>query len=143
MSYHLFANLLELINVYFATKIGQGIISLDLMVIECNLSDTSKVKGFYVLKSNLSKNSPIYHVNCMLCDKINIVNKKQIPKRHTDTNFFDVSKILKTGQKSYLFASHYEHHFKSTLLCTNIFSCMNLSVFKYIMILNKHYFHRT
>ena len=48
MSYHGFNNLSDLLNRDMAAKIGWGILSVDLMIIECNCSLPSKVDGEFV-----------------------------------------------------------------------------------------------
>ena len=49
-----------------------------------------------------------------------------------DGNFSDVKRILKNGQKSYSFASHYDQHCKSTTSRTDLCKFMAFKVVKQI-----------
>ena len=52
MSYHIFNDLAELINRDLTAKIGWGILSCDLMQVECNCSHPSNVNGNASTKVN-------------------------------------------------------------------------------------------
>ena len=58
--YHIFNNLDEQINGDPVVKIGRGILSCDIMYINCNYSITSKVNGIFVYKGKLRLNIYIY-----------------------------------------------------------------------------------
>ena len=114
MSYHRFNNLAELLNGDLATKIGRGIFSKDLMDRECNCSLPSKVKGKCVYKGKCRSKCIIYQVECSMCDAIYIGNTQQTFKNILDCHFSNLLRLLKNGQKSDSFATHFEQHFNTT-----------------------------
>ena len=77
MSYHRFNNLAKLLNRDLAEKIGQVILSAELIDIECNCSIPSKVNGECVYKVKLWVKGLIYEVKCSICKTIYISNTKQ------------------------------------------------------------------
>ena len=74
MSYHIFNNVSRLLNGDLVTKIGQGILSRDLMDIECNCSLPSKVNGKLLYKGKCRRKCLIYEVKLSMCDAIYIGN---------------------------------------------------------------------
>ena len=56
MSYHIFNNLAKFLNADLTAKIGQGILSVDLMDGECNFNLPSKVNVDCVYEGKCRKN---------------------------------------------------------------------------------------
>ena len=130
MSYHRFNNLGELLNGYLATKIGQGILSFDLMDKEYNYSLPSKVNGKCVYEGQLWKKCLLHQVKCSAFDAIYIGNNQQKFKKRMDGNFSNLLYLLKSGQKPDSFTAHYGHHFKNTTSNTDLCKCMLFKVVK-------------
>ena len=74
MSYHIFNNVSRFLNGDLAAKIGRGILSRDLMDIECNCSLPSKVNGKLFYKGKRRRKCLIYEVKFSMCDAIYIGN---------------------------------------------------------------------
>ena len=81
ITYHIFYNLAELLNRYLTTKIGQGILSKDLMDRECNFYLPYKVNGKCVYEGKFRSKWLIYEVKCLMCDTIYIGNTQQALKK--------------------------------------------------------------
>ena len=108
MTYHRFNNLAELLNGDLADKIGRGIFSKDLTDRTCNCSLPSEFKEKYVYKGKFRFWCIIYKVKCSMCDAIYIGNTQQTFKKRMDVHLSDILCLLKNGNKTYLFAAHFE-----------------------------------
>ena len=95
MSYHMFNKLSELLNGYLTKKIGQGILSWDLMDRECNCSLPYKVNSKCVYEGKFRNKCLIYKVKFSMCEAIYIVNTQQTPKKIINVHFFDILRLLK------------------------------------------------
>ena len=82
MSYHRFNNLAGLFNRDLVAKIGRGIISKDLMDIECNYSFSYKVNGKCVCGVKCRSKCLIYEVKYSMCETIYTVNTDQTIKNN-------------------------------------------------------------
>ena len=80
ISYHIFNNLSEIVNIDLSAKIGRKILSKDLMDRECNCSITSKVNGKCVYEGKCQSKCLIHEVKCLMCDAIYIDNTQQTLK---------------------------------------------------------------
>ena len=114
ISYHWFNHLSKLVHQDFTAKIGQGILSRDLMDREYTCSLPYKVNVKYVWKGKCRGNYSIFGINLSLCDAIYIGNTQQTFKKIMDSHLSNVQLPLKSVQKSDSFAAHSEQHFKST-----------------------------
>ena len=114
MSYHIFNNIAELLNRDLAEKIGRGIFSKYLMDRKCNCSLPSKVNGKCVYEGKWRSGCIIYKVKCSIREAIYIGNTQQTFKKIMNGHFSDLQYILNNGQKPDSFATHFEHHFKTT-----------------------------
>ena len=94
-------------------KHGWEILSWNLMDIECNFLNSSKVNGKCFYKGKFRGKCLILAVEFKMCDYIYIGNTKQIFNKIMYVHFSDVQWFLKKGPKSDLFASHYQQQFKS------------------------------
>ena len=130
MSYHIFNNLAELINGNLAAKIGRKIFSKDLMDRECNCSLPSKVNGKCVYEGKFRSIFIIYEVQCCMRDAIYIGSTQQTFKKRMDGHFSDLQRLLKNGQKSDSFATHFVQHFNNTTSRTDLHKCMTFKVLK-------------
>ena len=128
MSYHRYKNLAELLNGDLAAKIERGIFSKDLMDRECNCSLPSKVNGKCVYEGKCRAKCIIYQVEFSKCDAIYIGNTQQTFKKKKNGHFSDLQRLLKNGQKSDSFASHFVQHFNSTTSHTELRKCMTFKV---------------
>ena len=63
-----------------------------------------------------------------MCDAIYIGNTQQTFKKRMDGNYSDLQRILKNGQKSDSFVSHFEQHFNTTTSCTYLHKYMTFKV---------------
>ena len=106
MSYHIFNNISELINGYLAAKIGQGILSADLIDRECNCYLPYMVNSECVYEGKPPKNCLIYKVQCYMYEATYIGNTKPTFKKIMDGHFSDLLRLLKNGQKSDSFAAY-------------------------------------
>ena len=104
MSYHKFNNLAEYLNGELVAKIGQGIISSDLMDRECNCYLPYKVNSRFVYEGKCRQKCLIYEVKLSMCDAIYIGNTQQIIKKRMGGHFFDVERFLK-NEKNRLICS--------------------------------------
>ena len=95
--YHRFNNLFEPLNGYLAVKVGQGILSCDLMDGKYNCSNPPKVNGKCFYKGKFRKKCLIYEVKCTRCDAIYIGKMQQTFKETMDGHFSYVQHILKNG----------------------------------------------
>ena len=80
MSYHRFNNLAGLLNGDLAAKIGQGILSKDLIYRGCNFYLPYKVNLKCVYEGKCRSKCLIYEVKCLMCDAIYIGNTQQTLK---------------------------------------------------------------
>ena len=65
-----------------------------------------------------------------MCDASYIGNTQQKFKKIIDAHFSDLQRLLKNGQKSDSFASHFVQHFNNTTSRTDLRKCMTLKVIK-------------
>ena len=65
-----------------------------------------------------------------MCDAIYIGNTHQTFKKIMDGNFYDLLRLLKNGQKSDSFASHFKQHFNTTTSRTDLRKYMTSKVVK-------------
>ena len=65
-----------------------------------------------------------------MCDAIYIGNTQQTFKKRMDGHFSDLLRLLKNGQKSDSFASHFEKHYNSTTSRTYLRKYMMFKVVK-------------
>ena len=63
-----------------------------------------------------------------MCDAIYIGNTQQTFKKRMDGHFSDLLRLLKNGQKSDSFASHFEQHYNSTTSRTYLRKYMTFKV---------------
>ena len=87
MSYHRFNNLAELLNGDIATKIGQGILSRDLMDRECNYSLPNLFNRTCAYKGKFRREKKTYKVKCSMCEDIYVGNTQLTFKRKVDVCF--------------------------------------------------------
>ena len=130
MSYHGLNNLEELLNRDLAAKIGQGILSKDLMDRECNRSLPSKVNGKFVYEGKCQSKCIIYLVKCSMCEAIYKSNTQQTFKKIMDGHFYDLLRLLKNGKKSDSSAAHSKQHFNTTMSHIDIRKYMTFKVLK-------------
>ena len=114
----------ELLNGDFAAKIGRGMFSKDLMDRWCNCSLPSKVNGKCVYEGKCRSTCLIYDVTCSICDSIYIGNAQNYSRKRMDGHLSDIQRLLKNGQKSDLFASHFVQHFNNTTSRTDMRKCI-------------------
>ena len=67
-----------------------------------------------------------------MCDTIYTGNTQHTLKKHTDGHLSNVHKLLKTGQKIYSFAAHYNTIFNSTKSLISLCMCMKFKVVEYL-----------
>ena len=108
-------------------KVGQGILSCDLMDGKYNCSNPPKVNGKCFYKGKFCKKCWIYEVKCTRCDAIYIGKMQQTSKKIIDGHFSDVQHNIKTG-KIRLISAYYEQRFKSTTSWNELHVCMLLKV---------------
>ena len=65
-----------------------------------------------------------------MCDAIYKGNSQQTFKERMDGHLSDLQRLLKNGQKSDSFASHFVQHFNNTTSRTELRKCMTFKVFK-------------
>ena len=65
-----------------------------------------------------------------MCDTIYIGNTQQTFKKRMGGHFYDLQRILKNGQKSDSFASHFVQYFKTTTSHTDLRKYMTSKVVK-------------
>ena len=106
MPYHIFNNLAELINGDLNKKIGQGIISCDLMYREYKCSLPSNFNRKYVYEGKWRHKCLIYEVKWSLYDIIYIGKTQQKFNKIMDGHLSNVQRLLKNGQKPDSFAAH-------------------------------------
>ena len=132
MSYHIFNNLSVLLNRYLSAKIGQAILSIDLMDRECDCFLPSKVNVKCVYEDKFQKKhlQLIYEVKWSMCEAIYISNTHHTFKKIMDGNFSNLLCLLKNGQKSDSFAAHFWQHFDATTLRTGLRKYIAFKVIK-------------
>ena len=67
-----------------------------------------------------------------MCDAIYIGKKQQTIKKIMDGHLSNLLRLLKNGQKSYSFSTHFEHHFNAIMLCTDLYNYMTFKLLKKI-----------
>ena len=65
-----------------------------------------------------------------MCDTIYIGNTQQTSKKIMDGHLSDILRLLNNGKKSDSIAAHFEQHFNTTTLCTDIRKYMTFKVVK-------------
>ena len=65
-----------------------------------------------------------------MCDAIYVGNTQQKFKKTMDGHFSDLLRLLKNGQKSDSFASHFEQHFNTNTSLTDLRKYMTFKVVK-------------
>ena len=130
MPYHRYNNLAELLNRDLAEKNRLGIFSKDLLDRECNCSLPSKVNGKCVYEGKWQSKCIIYEVKGSTCEASYIGNTQQTFKKRMDGHFSNLQRLLKNGQKSDSFATHFVQHFNSTTSRTELRKCMTFKVIK-------------
>ena len=65
-----------------------------------------------------------------MCDAIYTGNTQQSFKKILDGHFSDLQRLLKNGQKSDSFATHYAQHFNNTMSRIDLRKCMTFKVLK-------------
>ena len=63
-----------------------------------------------------------------MCDAIYIGKNHNIFKKRMDSNFSDLLRLLKNGQKYDSFADHFEQHFKYTKKCIDLRNYITLKL---------------
>ena len=129
-SYHRFNNLAELLYGYLAAKIGRGFFTMELMDTECNCSLPSKVNRKCVYEHKFRSTCIIYEVKCSMWDAIYIGNTQQTFKKRMDVHFSGLQRLLKNGQKSDSFATHFKQHIITTTPHTDLSKYMTFKVLK-------------
>ena len=66
----------------------------------------------------------------IICDAIYRGNTQQTFKKRMDGHFSDLQRLLKNGQKSDLFATHFVDNFNNTTSCINLRKCMTFNLLK-------------
>ena len=90
MSYCIFNNLAKLINGGLDTKIGQGILSVDLMDRECNCYIPYNFSGECFYEGKFQGKNLIYEVKYLMCEAIYIGNIHQTFNKIMYGHFSDI-----------------------------------------------------
>ena len=67
-----------------------------------------------------------------MCDATYIGNTQHTLKKIMDGHFSNLLRLLKNGQESDSFAAHFEQHFNSTTLRTDLHKYMTFKAVKYL-----------
>ena len=95
---------------------------------ECNCSLPSKVSLKCVYEGKFRSKYIIYEVECSTGGAIFIGNTQKTFKKMMDGHLSDLQRLLKNGQKSDSFSSHFAQHFNNTTLRTELCKCMTFKV---------------
>jgi hypothetical protein len=106
MSYHRFPNLREMLAGDLASKLTEGVQSLDFKVRDCNCKDPSG-KGKCQYGNMCRVPIVIYKITCKMTNKIYIGNTQQNFKKRMTGHFQDVRTLMGKGVHSDSYARHF------------------------------------
>ena len=97
---------------------------------ECSCSFPSKVNRKYVYEGKCRSKVIIYELKCSMCDAFFRGNTQQTFKKIMDVHFSNLLHLIKNGQKSDSYATHFKQNFNSTTSCTDLRKCMTFKLVK-------------